>query len=192
MGQTAFGTEELADDKSEVTFHKWCGKICDDNERYILNRGTYGGSGGEGEISMTMLRTPVYSAHPIGERTLAPHDRFLDHIDMGEREFEYRNTTEKSVDKEAELFNMPPYSIPFFPSGDGVNRDVSVKINNDNILLKTMQKRKDGIAVRLFNTQNSVNTTDVFVLGSSAKISLEPFEYRTYIVKNGKISEVWE
>ena len=87
---------------------------------------------------------------------------------------------------------MPPYSIPFFPSGDGVNRDVSVKINNDNILLTTMQKRKDGIAVRLFNTQNSVNTTDVFVLGSSAKISLEPFEYRTYIVKNGKISEVWE
>ena len=64
IGQTAFGTEELADDKSEVTFHKWCGKICDDNEMYIPNRGTYGGSGGEGEISMTMLRTPVYSAHP--------------------------------------------------------------------------------------------------------------------------------
>lgn len=65
MGQTAFGTEELADDKSEVTFHNWCGRISNDAELYVLNNGTYGGSGGDGEISVTLLRTPVYSAHPI-------------------------------------------------------------------------------------------------------------------------------
>lgn len=190
MGQTAFGTEELADDGSEVTFHNWCGKISDDNEVYILNNGTYGGSGGKGEINMTVLRTPVYSAHPIGERQLAPHDRFLDHIDMGEREFEYRITTEKSVDKEAELFNMPPYSVPFFPSGKGEIKDIAVEISNEDVLLTTMQKQNDGIIFRLFNAQNTENTANVSVLGTNAKISLAPFEYKTYVLKNDKLSEM--
>lgn len=192
MGQTAFGTEELADDKSEVTFHNWCGRISNDAELYVLNNGTYGGSGGDGEISVTLLRTPVYSAHPIKKRQIAPHDRFLDHIDMGEREFEYRLTTEKAVDKEAELFNMPPYSIPFFPSGNGKIKNISVEIDNDKILLTTMQKEEDGILIRLFNTQNSANTSNISVFGVNAKISLAPYEYKTYMVQNSKILEISE
>ncbi|MDY5230222.1 MAG: glycoside hydrolase family 38 C-terminal domain-containing protein, partial [Eubacteriales bacterium] len=192
MGQTAFGTEELVDDKSEVTFHNWCGKTADDNEVYILNNGTYGGSGGAGEISMTLLRTPVYSAHPIGKRRIAPHDRFLDHIDMGERVFEYRITTEKAVDKEAELFNMPPYSIPFFPSGNGEAKDCAVEIGNENIMLSTLQRQNGGIMFRLFNTQNIENTADVFVFGTNVKISLAPFEYKTYMFMNNKIYEITE
>ena len=192
MGQTAFGTEELADDKSEVTFHNWCGRISNDAELYVLNNGTYGGSGGDGEISVTLLRTPVYSAHPIKKRQIAPHDRFLDHIDMGEREFEYRLTTEKAVDKEAELFNMPPYSIPFFPSGNGKIKNISVEIDNDKILLTTMQKEKDGILIRLFNTQNSANTSNISVFGVNTKISLAPYEYKTYMVQNSKVLEISE
>ena len=192
MGQTAFETEELVDDKSEVTFHNWCGKTADDNEVYILNNGTYGGSGGAGEISMTLLRTPVYSAHPIGKRRIAPHDRFLDHIDMGERVFEYRITTEKAVDKEAELFNMPPYSIPFFPSGNGEAKDCAVEIGNENIMLSTLQRQNGGIMFRLFNTQNIENTADVFVFGTNVKISLAPFEYKTYMFMNNKIYEITE
>ena len=192
MGQTAFGTEELADDKSEVTFHNWCGRISNDAELYVLNNGTYGGSGGDGEISVTLLRTPVYSAHPIKKRQIAPHDRFLDHIDMGEREFEYRLTTEKAVDKEAELFNMPPYSIPFFPSGNGKIKNISVEIDNDKILLTTMQKEEDGILIRLFNTQNSANTSNISVFGVNTKISLAPYEYKTYMVQNSKVLEISE
>ena len=192
MGQTAFGTEELADDKSEVTFHNWCGRISNDAELYVLNNGTYGGSGGDGEISVTLLRTPVYSAHPIKKRQIAPHDRFLDHIDMGEREFEYRLTTEKAVDKEAELFNMPPYSIPFFPSGNGKIKNISVEIDNDKILLATMQKEEDGILIRLFNTQNSTNTSNISVFGVNTKISLAPYEYKTYMVQNSKVLEISE
>lgn len=192
MGQTAFGTEELADDKSEVTFHNWCGRISNDAELYVLNNGTYGGSGGDGEISVTLLRTPVYSAHPIKKRQIAPHDRFLDHIDMGEREFEYRLTTEKAVDKEAELFNMPPYSIPFFPSGNGKIKNISVEIDNDKILLTTMQKEEDGILIRLFNTQNSTNTSNISVFGVNTKISLAPYEYKTYMVQNSKVLEISE
>ena len=192
MGQTAFGTEELADDKSEVTFHNWCGRISNDAELYVLNNGTYGGSGGDGEISVTLLRTPVYSAHPIKKRQIAPHDRFLDHIDMGEREFEYRLSTEKAVDKEAELFNMPPYSIPFFPSGNGKIKNISVEIDNDKILLTTMQKEEDGILIRLFNTQNSTNTSNISVFGVNTKISLAPYEYKTYMVQNSKVLEISE
>ena len=111
---------------------------------------------------------------------------------MGEREFEYRLTTEKAVDKEAELFNMPPYSIPFFPSGNGKIKNISVEIDNDKILLTTMRKEDDGILIRLFNTQNSANTSNISVFGVNTKISLAPYEYKTYMVQNSKVLEISE
>lgn len=85
---------------------------------------------------------------------------------------------------------MPPYSVPFFPSGKGEIKDIAVEISNEDVLLTTMQKQNDGIIFRLFNAQNTENTANVSVLGTNAKISLAPFEYKTYVLKNDKLSEM--
>lgn len=37
-GQTAFGTESLADDGTEVTFHKWCGRKGGGSDIYAVNK----------------------------------------------------------------------------------------------------------------------------------------------------------
>lgn len=87
---------------------------------------------------------------------------------------------------------MPPYSIPFFPSGNGEAKDCAVEIGNENIMLSTLQRQNGGIMFRLFNTQNIENTADVFVFGTNVKISLAPFEYKTYMFMNNKIYEITE
>ena len=101
------------------------------------------------------------------------------------REFEYRIIAEKTVDKEAELFNMPPYSIPFFPSGDGIKRNTAVEIDNGNILLTTMQRQNDEILIRLFNTRDNSNEANVSAFKINTKIEFSPFEFKTYIIKDG-------
>ena len=38
---------------------------------------------------------------------------------MGERQFSFRITTEKNIDREAQVYNETPYLMSFFPSGEG-------------------------------------------------------------------------
>ena len=92
-GETAFGYEELPHDESETVYHKWCGLKEDVKNLYVINKGIYGGSFTNSTIKLSLLRTPIYAAHPIEERQIAPHDRFIKHIDMGERSFSFRITT---------------------------------------------------------------------------------------------------
>lgn len=188
-GQTAFGTESLADDGTEVTFHKWCGRKGGGSDIYAVNNGIYAASGMGSKINLTLLRTPVYSAHPIEERQIVPHDRMSEHIDMGERELDFRITAEKAIDKEAEIFNMPPLVMSFFPAGGGEKIDFGVSLDNDTVLITTMQKRENGILIRLYNALDTENSTVVTTSGGQFNVMLNPFEVKTYILKDNNLIE---
>lgn len=73
-GQTAFGAEELDADGNEVTYQKWCGVKGENTSVYVINNSMYAGSFKDKSMYLTLLRTPVYSAHPIEQRQIAPHD----------------------------------------------------------------------------------------------------------------------
>ena len=186
-GRTAFGTETLADDGTKVTFHKWCGRKGGGSDIYAINNGAYAASGSE--IELTLLRTPVYSAHPIEERQIVLHDRMAEHIDMGERELDFRITAENAIDKEAEIFNMPPFARSFFPAGGGEKVDFAISVDNDAVLITTIQKRENGILLRLYNTQNTDNSAAVTVRGARFETVLAPFELKTYILKDNRLIE---
>ena len=186
-GRTAFGTETLADDGTKVPYHKWCGRKGGGSDIYAINNGAYAASGSE--IELTLLRTPVYSAHPIEERQIVLHDRMAEHIDMGERELDFRITAENAIDKEAEIFNMPPFAMSFFPAGGGEKVDFAISVDNDAVLITTIQKRENGILLRLYNTQNTDNSAAVTVRGARFETVLAPFELKTYILKDNRLIE---
>ncbi len=176
-GETAFGCEGLYVDDEESVYHKWCG-IKNENEGvYVLNNGTYGGSFTEDTIKISLLRTPVYSAHPIGERQIAPHDRFLDHIDMGERIFSYRITTGENIERQAQIFNEAPQLLSFFPSGDGEEKTSVVKIDNPDVILSSLRKTKDGYMITLHNFSDKENVAEINVLPLNKKLSLHFGKY---------------
>ena len=190
LGQTAFGTEQLHKEGFEAVYQKWCGLLENGKSLAVINKGTYGGSAEDGKLNISLLRTPVYSAHPIGDRQLADSDRCHDRIDIGEREFEYRLTADtKNLDMQAELFNQPCFALSFFPSGSGVKKDTAIRLDNPDILMTRYRKNANGYTVRLFNTSDKHNTASINIEGKNFDLTFGAFEVKTFNYTDGTLTE---
>ncbi len=190
MGQTAFGKEGLLKEEKEVTYQKWCGLFEHGSGFAVINNGTYGGSAKDGRLNISLMRTPVYSAHPICDRQLTDSDINHDHIDMGEREFEYRITTEiNHPDKVAEIFNQRPVALSFFPSGAKTKKETEVFVDNDDIILTRLSNRGKRTILRLFNSTESEAVANVKIGGGITKVELGSFEVKTFAVDGSHLDE---
>lgn len=180
MGDTAFGFEPLYNDEKEATFQKWCGIVGENKRLYVLNRGTYGGSFTDRCIKLSLLRTPIYATHPIKKRQLAPHDRMLDHIDIGVRRFSFRLTTEQDVAPLAQSYNESPMLLSFFPSGEGAAHGSTVVIDNPSVLLSAVKKTEEGWLLRLYNSLDTCTeaTVTLPVLAQTLNISFQAHEIK--------------
>jgi alpha-mannosidase len=172
----------LYDNGDESVFHKWCGIRQDDEHLYIINNGTYGGSFTDSEMRLSLLRTPVYSAHPINDRQIAPHDRMHSHIDMGERQFSFRITTEDNIEREALLFNEAPRLLSFFPSGDGENKGKVMKIDNPNVILSSVKKNDTGYTLTLhnFSPEEQDAVINIYPLGKEIPLHFGKYELKIF------------
>ncbi|MBQ1947085.1 MAG: alpha-mannosidase [Clostridia bacterium] len=190
MGQTAFGRQTLWLNERENNYQKWCAVADGDTGIAVLNRGTYGGSFKDGTMNITLLRTAVFSGHPLPPRTTCDDNRWHDHIDMGEREFEYRLTTNMAnIDAEAEIYNQRPYALSFFPSGLGEKKEDGFRVDNKNITLSALRHSEHGVIVRLFNTQDAETAATVSAWGKTYNLSFTPYEVKTLLYKNGNLEE---
>jgi len=177
-GETAFGYEEMPQENKEAVFHKWCGIRNGDDALYVINIGTYGGSFTESSLSLSLLRTPVYAGHPIGKRQLAPHDRFCDHIDMGERSFAFRITTAKNIAKEAQIFNEAPQTISFFPDGSGEKKGSAITVDNPEIILSSLRKKSGKTEITLYNTTDTAQAAVVDFLNQQLSLTFKKHELK--------------
>ncbi len=160
-GETAFGHQELFNDEKEEVFHKWCSIKENENSLYVVNRGTYGGSFTDSTMKISLLRTPIYCAHPV-TGPIAPSNRFLHHIDMGERRFFFRITAEKDIARQAQIFNEMPISLSFFPSGNPeYKRKSAVTIDNPEVILSSFKKEDDKYKLTLYNASDNANDATV-------------------------------
>ena len=191
VGQQMFGSEKMLKEEKEVTFQKWCG-LFDANKGFVvLNKGTYAGSAKDGIMNVTLMRTPIYCAHPIEDRQVTDQDRSFEHIDMGEREFEYRiMADDKRVDKAAEVYNQDAFSIAFFPSGEGKKKSLETSIDNGDILLSRYHINDDGkLLIRLFNTKNHDNSAVLQLQERSYSVDFKSFEVKTFLLENCELNE---
>ncbi len=182
LGQMVFGQEELLQEGKEVFYQKWCGLFEKANGFAVLNNGTYGGSAKDGTLSISLLRTPVYSAHPIYDRPIADTDMNHMHIDMGEREFSYRLTADvEYLDAKAEEYNQPAYALSFFPSGNGELKDTRIELDNRHLILSRYECKTDGnICVRVYNSSDKVQSGMLKTPDRNYDITLQPYEFQTY------------
>ena len=190
LGQTMFGTEELRKHCKEAVFQKWCALKDENNRLSIINSGTYGGSFDENEIRLSLMRTPVYSAHPVDDVELAPDTRIYNHIDMGERDFSFRICAdEEFIDYEAEVFNQKPYVLSFFPSGAGNADEKALLIDNKKIILSAIRKEEEGVLIRLFNSSEKAENSNICYDMMNENITFMPFEVKTFILKSNLLTE---
>ncbi len=206
IGQTAYGVAQLPDDGTEAVAQKWVGVVNRDKSTMLtcINDGTYGSDFRDGELRLTLLRSPAYSCHSLEEqgRIIMASDRYTPRIDQGERLFRFwfngGNTAQrrKHIDREALVKNETPFALPFSPSGAGKKPAPVAVLTDDVVLITAIKKAEKGndIIIRLFEPTGRKRTT-VLVLGlisKKIKIHMGAFEIKTLRVRpsTGKITEV--
>ena len=195
VGQTAFGREVLRKEEREEAYQKWCALMKNGKGFAVLNRGTYGGSAKDSCLNISLMHTPLYCGHPIMNREIADRDRNHDHVDMGEREFEYRITPVCAyLDTDSEIYNQQAYAWTFFPSGlEAVENTTAAEIavSNKHIVLTSLRKaQEDGLRIRLFNESGFENQGTLAVDGCTFVINLNAYEVKTYLYNAGSLNAI--
>ncbi|MGI6138433.1 MAG: glycoside hydrolase family 38 C-terminal domain-containing protein [Candidatus Hydrogenedentales bacterium] len=190
-GQVACGRDQLPGHEREVVAQKWTAALSPSQQLAFtcINEGTYGSDFPDGEVRMTLLRSPAYSAHPVEDRTVLPQDRYTPRCDQGERQFRFwfnagaaKERLEK-VDREALAHNEEPMALSFYPAGTGVKPPAGVLLSDPVILLMAFKKAEDGdgYLIRLFEPTGTARSTTLSIpaLDLEETIALKAFEIKT-------------
>lgn len=197
MGQVAYGRDTLPGAEREVVAQKWVAAVSDKQDRAltIINDGMYGSDYVDGEVRLSLLRSPAYSGHPIGDRPIVLQDRYTPRIDQGERQFRIwvqggpKAVRLDAVDREALVRNEKPMAVSFCPSGLGDNPAPGVLLSDDVVLIAAFKRAEDGdgYILRLFEPTGEPRETTVSipVVGVQEIVKLSAFEIKSLRLKDG-------
>lgn len=195
FGQTAYGMDEFALDGREVIAHKWVAIQSADleNALTIINDRTYGLDCTDGELRLSLLRSPAYAGHPVDDKTpIVRQDRFETRVDQGEHRFIFWLNCGRARDRFAEIsreavFKGEPYvALCAFPSGEGDKPVPGIRLSNPAIQLGAWKLSEDGknIVVRLFETtgrrQSVIITIPALTMGF--RVDLRAFELKSLAI----------
>ncbi|WP_127588487.1 glycoside hydrolase family 38 N-terminal domain-containing protein [Paenibacillus koleovorans] len=213
LGQVAYGVAELPVSGRENVAQKWVAAVSGgvdgagvvdgvsgfrgvtgDAHGYaltVVNDGTYGSDMSDGELRLTLLRSPGYSALPGGKmKHTMPNDRYSSRIDQGERRFTFwlsggtASDRLRSMDREAMVRGEKPYVLSYFPSGAGVEPQSLVRVSGDSVqvtAIKQAEQGNDEYIVRLFEPSGTPCEVELElpVVGVRTLIQLGAFEVKT-------------
>lgn len=194
LGQVAFGVESLPADGFETVAQKWVALSSLQHGLALtcINEGSYGSDCAGGEIRLSLLRSPGYSAHPIKDRPVMPQGRFSPRIDQGERFFRFWiNAGDavnrlRRVDHEALAHNEKPYILSYYPSGEGRPVQPAVTVDAENVQLSTLMMAEDGTGyiIRLYETCGMDCSAKVAIpsMGLEREVSFRGFEVKMFHV----------
>ncbi len=203
LGQTAFGTQELPINGNEAVAQKWVAVVNANSNKCFscINDGIYGSDFSGRNLRLTLLRSPAYSGHPIGDNKVLMSDRFTCRIDQGERLFRFwinGGTIDNRLGKignEALAKNEKHFVLSFFPSGNGRKPKPFAVLNKATIEISAVKKAENNNdwIIRLFNSISKKESAQLQLPALDIKTMLDfgPFEIKTLRVNSkGKIFEV--
>ena len=203
MGQVAFGVDELYSNGTECVAQKWTGVFSSEASKALtcINDGTYGSDFNEGEMRISLLRSPGYSVLQSPANTTLPQDRFSPRIDQGERNFKFwLNAGEYqqrlgNAGREAQWHNEEPFALSLFPSGSGDKLPPAVVTNSGEVELTALKRSEDGkgYIFRFFNPVDAEVSIDLSLeaAGIRQTICFSRYEIKTLKLIDG-LSELKE
>ena len=192
IGQQAFGVEPLPTTGREVAAQKWVAAASDAAGMAFtcINDGVYGSDFADGELRVSLLRSPAYCGYPVGDRPIVMQDRYTPRIDQGERLYRFwvnagpMGQRLEQVDREATVHNEKAFALSFFPSGKGVRPVAGIILRDDVVQLAAFKKSEDSeeFIVRLFEPTGKARTTTLVMppLDIEKQIGLGAFEVKTF------------
>jgi alpha-mannosidase len=202
LGQTAFGTHQSEADGRECVAQKWIALEFPESNMAltVINDGTYGFHVDRRALYLSLLRSPVYAAHPLPGRVTLPQDRYLPRCDQGAHLFRFRlqaGPTRERLDKvsrEADVFNEAPDTVSFFPSGNRTTIPGGLRVTGNIVQLSAFRKleAEDACAARLFNPTPRPASCEVILepLGIRERIRLPGMSFRTYRLDRTGLREI--
>jgi alpha-mannosidase len=190
-GQVAYGRDVLPDVGREAVAQKWTAVHDKSSDMVVtcVNDGLYGSDYADGELRLTLMRSPAYSGLPIKDRPIMPQDRYSSRMDQGERLFRFWLNAGKgtdclaTIDREALTKNEKPFVLSFFPSGAGLKPETGVTLSDPAVLLTAFKKaeRSDDYIIRLFEPTGVERRTMIHlpIMGIQQDIMLGKFEIKT-------------
>ncbi|HHV98428.1 MAG TPA: alpha-mannosidase [Clostridiaceae bacterium] len=195
IGQVAYGVEDLTNNERELVAQKWTAVISESQDVAFtcINDGVYGSDFNYGEMRMSLVRSPGYSAgcsdFYIRDPKIMPQDRFSFYIDQGERDFCFWLNGGKlkerieEVDREALVHNEKPFVLSFFPSGDGAEEKPLILLEDDVVVMTAFKKceKSDDYIIRLFEPTGTARSTKVSIplYEINQEVKLNGFEIKT-------------
>ena len=163
----------------------------------VIHFGTYGFDATEEEMTVTLLNSVTYTGHPIDDRTVMKDDRYGARIDQGERHYDFilnfsnLDSRLENIEKERQIAHQAPYALNYFPTGNGEKCKEFITISEPSIVLSAVKKaeKDNAIVVRLYNSQNKSSSTEICFkwLNLSFEIKFKPYQFKTFILKDGKL-----
>ena len=195
VGEQIFGKEELFNDGRECIAQNFVALETEkDNYLEIVTPDNFGSSYKAGKISLTLVKTATYCAHPVPDRPLLRDGIFISKIDQGQRDFSFRLTTakENELKKNADAFVEKPYALNVFPTIDEKDDNgFTVSGNNANVSFVTLKKARQtsGYIMRLQNnSENAVQETVKFG-NKSINLAFCKYEVKTVVYDGDKLYE---
>ncbi len=193
MGDVAYGREILPATGRELVAQKWTAVVSERNDLAMtfVNDGTYASSFTNGEMRLTLLRSPAYAAHPVSDWPIVPDNMFRPRIDQGERIFTFwlnAGSVDERMDaiaREAQIHNEKPMIQWFSPSRRGDRSKPFAVLSNKKVVISTLKQAEDRQAwiIRLFEPTGKRQKTELHIPVSHRSIhktvTLQPFEIKT-------------
>ena len=198
FAETAFGEEPFRLNDDENVHQKYVRLESEDGKEFrVYNKGIYSSSLAENKLLITLMRSPSYCAHPIGDTEILPQDRTCPYIEQGERDFSMRfsfGKTETACGIAAQLYNESPTCLSFFPSGEEAKEKTPFcTLDGGKIMLIALKKaeKANDFVLRLFNpTSNEASCQFVSeALDLKETIEFSPFELKTFRLAKDLLSE---
>lgn len=209
IGQVMYGREELPTDGTETVSQRFSA-IIDEKSRTALsltNNGTYGSDFKDGEMRVSLVRSPGFSAgcsdFSRRKSEVMEQERCNDFVDQGVFNYTFHlnagdmENRLQNIETEAAFANETPYALSCFPTGTNT-KEVSplVEFDNHTVTLTAFKKSvyNDNYILRLFEPTGEKQEVTVTLPFAEAKlhVGLAPFEIATlmYDIKEKSLKPV--
>lgn len=198
-GQLMYGSDKLYDDGKEAVSQSWTAVQDADNRAVfsVINSSTYGSSFSDGEIRMSLLRSPRFGCLIRPEdRHILNNESYISHTDQGGHSFSFwlnggaADERFQKLDREALNKMQSPYILSFFPNGKGDGNDQEPPFSIKGNIIVSALKMVEGtrkFMIRFYNPEPSdrrmtlmLNSTD----GNTVEVPMQfkDHEVKTFIV----------
>lgn len=192
IGQIPFGTDIFPKDGQEINAHRFTGFADGEKALALYNNCTYGFSAQQGTLYATLLRGAAYCAHPIDDRILIDPNRFTPTIEQGRHSFDFRLSYDRreELENRAQAFVCRPYSLNFFPHGQGNTAHSVLQIENTAVSLSAFYETEQGYILRLVNNNGHPVETKLTVCDQEHTVAFGKYEVKTFCLNGGQWKEM--